>query len=182
MTAAPRHLRSDALRNREKLLVAATELLTERGLDVPLEEIARRAKVSIGTLYNHFPTRGAFHDAIFPERLAALDRILKTALDADDAWVGFTGYLHGLFTLHAEDRSLNDAMAQRFPVSDDVHEACRHFFEQSARIIERAKQDGGLRRDFELRDLMLLVSATSQVIQQSADWQRFLSFYIDGLR
>ncbi|MCL8011273.1 TetR/AcrR family transcriptional regulator [Streptomyces sp. AS02] len=177
-----RRLRSDALRNREKLLVAAAQLFTERGLDVPLEEIAHRANVSIGTLYNHFPTRGAFHDAIFPERLAALDRILRTALEADDPWDGFTGYLHGLFTLHAEDRSLNDAMAQRLPVSDDVHEACRHFFEQSVCIVERAKESGGLRADFELKDLLMLVGATSQLIQQSADWQRFLSFYVDGLR
>ncbi|MDT7788555.1 MAG: hypothetical protein QOF58_6974, partial [Pseudonocardiales bacterium] len=56
MVTASRPLRADAARNREKLLAAAAELFAERGLDVPLEHIARRASVSIGTLYKHFPT------------------------------------------------------------------------------------------------------------------------------
>src|SRR4051794_28413673 len=61
MTAptADRPLRADARRNRDKLLSAATEAFATEGQDVPLETIAERAGVGIGTLYRHFPNRDA---------------------------------------------------------------------------------------------------------------------------
>lgn len=69
-----RRPRADALRNRERLIEAAKIAFTERGADVTLEEIARRAEVGIGTLYRHFPTRAAIVEAVYRrevERLAA---------------------------------------------------------------------------------------------------------------
>ena len=57
MRVRDRPLRADAVRNRGKLLDAATAVLGELGLDAPLDEVARRAGVSIGTLYNRFPSR-----------------------------------------------------------------------------------------------------------------------------
>ncbi|MFF3669706.1 TetR/AcrR family transcriptional regulator [Microtetraspora malaysiensis] len=187
MATEAKPLRADAARNRDKLLATAAQVFAERGLDAPLEEIARRARVSIGTLYNHFPTREAFFDAIFPERLAALDRIAATALAAEDSWAGFVGFLEGLFTLQATDRGMNDALAQRFPMSSEVKEACRRGFVHAERIIKRAKDDGRLRADFESQDLVTLIWAMSQVIRESMDvapltWKRHLAFFLDGLR
>ncbi|WP_280251643.1 TetR/AcrR family transcriptional regulator, partial [Nocardia abscessus] len=77
-------LRRDAARNREKLLRSAAEVFTEQGLEGSLEEIARRAGVSIGTLYNHFPTRDMLIDALLPPRLAAMDAELVYATDLFD--------------------------------------------------------------------------------------------------
>ncbi|MEV5750669.1 helix-turn-helix domain-containing protein [Actinoallomurus sp. NPDC052308] len=187
MATGAKPLRADAARNRDKLLAAAAQMFAERGLDAPLEEIARKAGVSIGTLYNHFPTREAFFDVIFPERLGALERIAATALAADDSWAGFVGFIEGLFTLQATDRGMNDALAQRFPMSSEVKAACRRGFEQAERIIERAKDDGVLRADFASQDLVTLVWAMSQVIRESMDvaplaWKRHLAFFLDGLR
>ncbi len=59
--------RADAVRNRQKILAAARESFAERGLDVPLDAIAKRAEVGAGTLYRHFPDR----DALLAEVLAA---------------------------------------------------------------------------------------------------------------
>jgi len=187
MPAEVKPLRADALRNRDKLLATAIDLFGERGLDVPLEEIARRAKVSIGTLYNHFPTRDAFYDAIFPERIAALDRLAEVALAAPDPWEGFVAFTEGLFALQAQDRGLNDTLAQRFPVSDRVREACENGFRHVERLLARAKDSGRLRPDFEASDLATLIQAMSQVIQQTIDtepeaWRRCLAFFLDGLR
>ncbi|WOX11088.1 helix-turn-helix domain-containing protein [Streptomyces sp. N50] len=184
---APRPLRADAARNRAKLLAAATELFGSRGLDAPLEEIARRAGVSIGTLYNHFPNREAFWDAIFPERLAALDRVVESALAAPDPWDGFVGYIEGLFALQAEDHGLNDALAQRFPAAGEVERACHRGFRRAEQIIERARDSGQLRPDFEPEDLVTLIWAMSQVIRESMTtapdaWRRCLAFFLDGLR
>ncbi|MEV0319828.1 TetR/AcrR family transcriptional regulator [Streptomyces sp. NPDC050658] len=187
MAAGTKPLRADAARNRDKLIAAATEVFGERGLDAPLEEIARRAGVSIGTLYNRFPTREAFFDAIFPERLAAVDRIAEAALADDDPWHGFVGFVEGLFALQAEDRGLNDALAQRFPEATEVNEACRRGFRHVERIIRRAQESGQLRPDFEPADLVTLTWAMAQVIRESMAaapdaWRRCLAFHLDGLR
>ncbi|MBP2338273.1 AcrR family transcriptional regulator [Saccharothrix coeruleofusca] len=183
----PKPLRADAARNRDKLLDAATRVFGERGLDAPLEEIARRAGVSIGTLYNHFPTREALIDAIFPARVAVLERIGAQALADDDAWRGFTRFVEGVFALQAEDFGLNDALSGRFSTAAGLAEACRGGLEVARRLIARAKDSGQLRADFEERDFVTLIWAMSKVIRESADeaplaWRRCLAFFLDGLR
>ena len=50
-------LRSDARRNRERLVASARELFADTGVDVPVEEITRHAGLGMGTLYRHFPTK-----------------------------------------------------------------------------------------------------------------------------
>lgn len=88
-------------------MTAAAELFDERGVDVPLEEIARRADVSIGTLYNHFPNRGALLDAVLPDWVAEVDRLAKAALADPDPWRGFAGFMDGLFGIQARNRSMS---------------------------------------------------------------------------
>lgn len=187
MPPQARHLRADAARNRDKLVACAVQVFGERGLDAPLEEIARRAKVSIGTLYNHFPTRQALVDAILPERLAALEQIAAEALADPDPWDGLVRFLNGVFELQAHDHGLNDALARRFPDDSAVGAACRSGFAQADLIIERARRSGRLRPDFDTRDLVTLMWAMSQVIRESMEvapeaWRRHLAFVIDGLR
>lgn len=184
--ASPRPLRADAARNREKLLAAATRLFAERGLDVPLEHIARRAEVSIGTLYAHFPTRDAFFEAIFPERLAALDTLGERALADPDPWHGFVGYLEDLFALHAGDRGLNDVLARDLPNAKRVVESCHRGAGHAAELISRAQDTGQLRADFTVADMATLTRAMAQVIRDSIDtapdeWRRFLAIYVAGL-
>ncbi|WP_020580189.1 hypothetical protein [Actinopolymorpha alba] len=132
-------------------------------------------------------SREAFFDAIFPERLTALDRITEAALAEPDAWDGFVGFLEGLFALQAEDLGLNDALAQRFPAATQLNDACHRGFQQADQIITRAKKSGQLREDFDPQDLATLVWAMSQVIRGSMTvapqaWQRCLAFFLDGLR
>ena len=93
-------------------MAAAAELFAERGVDVPLDEIARRAGVSIGTLYNHFSNRGALLDAVLPDWVAEVDRLAEAALADPDPWRGFAGFMEGLFVIQARNRSMNDAIAR----------------------------------------------------------------------
>ncbi|GAB2926557.1 TetR/AcrR family transcriptional regulator [Nonomuraea fastidiosa] len=187
MAAAPKPLRSDAARNRDKLLVAATEIFADRGLDAPLEHIARRAGVSIGTLYNHFPTREALLAAVLPDQLAALERVTEAALADPDPWDGFVTFLEGLFALQSRDHGLNDALTRGFTLATDVLEVCKQGFLDAERIVVRAKEAGRLRADFGMPDLVTLIWAMSRVIRESMDtapdtWRRCLSFFLDGLR
>lgn len=185
--ATPRPLRADAARNRDKLLAAAAQLFGERGLDVPMEHIARRAEVSIGTLYAHFPTREAFFAAIFPARLAALDTLAEAALAHPDPWQGFAGYLEGLFALHAGDRGLNDVLTRQLSTVAGVVDACHRGAGHVAALIRRAQDSGQLRSDFTMADMATLTKAMAQVIRESAgtapdEWRRFLTFFVAGLR
>lgn len=187
MTERTRPPRRDAVVNRERLLAAAGQLFAERGLSVPLEEIARRSGVSIGTLYNHFPTREALFEAIYPERIAALDTLAEAALADPDPWSGFRSFLVRTFALQAADRGLNEVMTLRYPAAPQLTEACDRGYAQVGTIIERAQRAGVLRPDFTLPDLACLIWATSRVIAATADaapdaWRRYVDLQLDGLR
>ena len=83
--AAKTPLRRDAQRNRERIIAATREAFGERGLDVGVDEIARRAGVGMGTLYRHFPTKDALIDAVVEARFDELVASAEAALQADDA-------------------------------------------------------------------------------------------------
>ena len=186
-TTSDRPLRADAARNREKLLAAAVDVFAERGLDAPLEEIARRAGVSIGTLYNRFPNRDALLDAIFPERLGALNRLADAALADDDPWRGFVTFVEGVLDMQARDRGLGDALSRQGAVTPEVAAACARGFAHVDRIVDRAHRAGRLRADFTVADLSVLVTAMSRFLRETSAtapdaWRRCLAFHLDGLR
>jgi AcrR family transcriptional regulator len=167
-------------------MTAAAELFAERGVDVPLDEIARRAGVSIGTLYNHFPNRGALLDAVLPDWAAEVDRLAAVAMADADPWRGFAGFMDGLFVLQARDRSMNDAIA-RTPVGPvDVASECGRTGGVLESVVNRASAAGVLRPDFGAGDLTTMIGAMSKVIAMSdgndAVWRRHLGFVLDGLR
>jgi AcrR family transcriptional regulator len=167
-------------------MAAAADVFAERGVDVPLDEVARQAGVSIGTLYNHFPNRGALLDAVLPERLAELDRLAEAALADPDPWRGFAGFLDGLFGIQARDRSMNEAIARTPVGAVDVAGECGRAGGVLDSVVSRARDAGVLRSDFGADDLATLVGAMSKVISMSngddAVWRRHLRFVLDGLR
>jgi AcrR family transcriptional regulator len=67
-----RPLRADARRNRAKVLSAAEEVFASEGPAVPIDEVARRAGVGVGTVYRHLPTKQALFEAIVVARIEAL--------------------------------------------------------------------------------------------------------------
>src|SRR5260370_41758245 len=88
MSLPPKPLRSDALRNRDRLVAAARELFAERGVDVAMADIARHAGVSNGTLYNRFPTREDLIEAVFTDRLGAIAALAAQAAPDGEPWRG----------------------------------------------------------------------------------------------
>src|SRR5271163_5268060 len=82
-TRPAEQLRADARHNHVRLINAATQAFAEKGADAPLEDIARRAGVGIGTLYRHFPTRLDLQAAVFRSQVGTVcgdgDALLRTA-------------------------------------------------------------------------------------------------------
>src|ERR1035441_5657905 len=85
--------RTDAQRNRERILEVAKEAFTRFGADASLDDIARQAGVGAGTLYRHFPTRDALIEAVYRtevEKLAAVEKKFSENLppiEALRAWM-----------------------------------------------------------------------------------------------
>ncbi|HWG61983.1 MAG TPA: TetR/AcrR family transcriptional regulator, partial [Streptosporangiaceae bacterium] len=83
-----RPLRSDAQRNRDRLVAVATRAFSAGKAEVTLDSVAREAGVGIGTLYRHFPTREALVEAAYRSEVARLCDAaaeLLSGLPADQA-------------------------------------------------------------------------------------------------
>lgn len=182
-----RPLRADARRNREALVAAARELFAVRGLDVPLEDIAKRAGVSIGTLYNHFPTRPELADAAFVEELAGGVRLAEEALAMPDPWAGFTHYLEGTCALQAGNRGYNEAACRGLPGTSASREVRTRMVALVAELMARAQAAGQLRADLTPTDLAFVIWGHSRTVEAVGDiapnaWRRHLALLLDGFR
>jgi AcrR family transcriptional regulator len=189
-TAAPdagRRLRKDAHRNRERLVAAAREVFAEHGVNVPLDEIARRARVSIGTLYNRFPTRGHLIDAVFADRVEASVRIAEQALAMDDPWPGVVFLLEQTCELQAVDLGYNDVVSRAIPLSSATEETRSRGYQLMKQVITRAQGAGVLRADITLEDLAFVIWGHARTVEATAAiapraWRRHLAIMLDGLR
>jgi AcrR family transcriptional regulator len=184
---ASRPLRSDALRNRARLVASARELFATKGADVPVEEITRHAGVGMGTLYRHFATKEDLIDAVLEETFAGFLAAAEDALAEDDAWTGFCGFLQRSLALHVANRALKDMLIGQgtgLSRGDEVRARVRPLL---AQLIERAKAQGSLRADFVPEDLPLVFWTSDRVIDATAAiapecWRRYLGMLLDGLR
>ena len=191
MTSTPptrqRSQRRDAQRNRARILEATREAFGERGLDVGVDEIARRAGVGMGTLYRHFPTKDALIDAIVDARFEQLTASAEEALTAPDAWYGLVGFLDAAVALQSTDRGFKDALAARSRDERGVKLARRRLHAALGRLVERAQAEGVLRADVTLEDVIVLLWATGRIVERAADVapgaiRRFLQVHLAGLR
>jgi AcrR family transcriptional regulator len=181
-------LRRDAQRNIEKLKAAAIEVFRERGLTTPLEDIAARAGVSTGTVYNRFGSREALIDAVMPElasvRLAdLLDRVRAET----SPWGRFVAYVEGMATLQAEEPALNDLVSRSFPAATELTRICDEALTEGAELVEAAKRQGTLRPDFTAGDLFIALWCNGQLIRATRSaapdaWRRNIAIFLDGAR
>jgi AcrR family transcriptional regulator len=186
-TTAKPPLRRDAQRNRERILEATRAAFAERGLEIGVDEIARRAGVGMGTLYRHFPTKDALIDAIVDARFAELTAAAAQALEAPDAWGGFAAFLEAAVALQGDDRGFKDALAARGPDAPRVKVARRRLHTAIERLVTRARDEGGLREDVTTEDVLVLLWATARVVERTEDIapgqvRRFVAMHLDGLR
>jgi AcrR family transcriptional regulator len=180
-------LRSDALRNRERLVASARELFAKSGVDVPVEEIVRHAGVGMGTLYRHFPTKEELLDAVLEDAFGEIIGLAEEAAADDDAWAGLEGFLEQALALHVVNRGLKDVFATREHGRERAEAMRARIRPLLRRTIERAQEQGSLRPDFTVEDLPLVLWAAGGVIETTGSvapdyWRRYLGFLLDGLR
>jgi AcrR family transcriptional regulator len=157
-------LRVDAERNRDQILDAARAAFAERGLDVPMHEIARRAGVGVGTLYRRFPTRGDLIAGAFEEKMRTYAEGVEVALADPDPWAGFCGYVERLCLMQTTDRGFGDVLTLTFPSAKVFEAARRRAYAGFKKLVARAKASGALREDFVPEDLIMLLMANAAVL------------------
>ena len=185
VTDEARPLRADAQRNRARILEAAETAFASEGIEVPVDVIAEKAGVGVGTLYRHFPTKEKLCEAIVLERLAALAAHARTLADADDPGEAFFGFLEYFFAMGCAKRDLLvvvmgagiDFETALAPLKDQVREAL-------GVLLERAQAVGAVRQDVTPGAVVSLVGATCQAAAHGGGPPAcdLLSIVCDGLR
>jgi AcrR family transcriptional regulator len=186
-----RVLRADARRNREAVIAAAAELFAEQGVDAQMPDIAKAAKVGVGTVYRHFPTKDDLIEALVEARFERIAERGREALKEanDDPWKAFCDYMRFSVELQANDRALSQAMASRADVMQ-AHAENSGVFEMSGKLVALAQKSGDLRRDAEVWDVPMIICGLGHVTQAARagemapgmSWERFLAIVLDGLR
>jgi len=155
----PQLLRADAADNRERVLDSARLLFAQRGLEVPMREIARKAEVGPATLYRRFPTKQALIDAAFADELLACQGIVREGYEDVDPWRGFCSVIMRIGELNARNHGFIDAFLSTFPDAIDIAAHREGMLRSLADLARRAKQVGALRGDFVLDDFVLILMA-----------------------
>jgi AcrR family transcriptional regulator len=184
---ATKTLRSDARRNRERLVASARELFASAGVEVSVEEITQHAGLGMGTLYRHFPTKEELVDAVLEDAFAEIVRLAEAAAAVEDAWIGFTTFVEQAVQLHARYRGVKDMLGRREQGARRAEAMRARVRPLLRQLIERAQEQGALRADFAAEDLPLVFWSAARVIETTAGvapdaWRRYLAFVLDGLR
>jgi AcrR family transcriptional regulator len=184
-TKRARPLRADAQLNRDRILAAAAELFAERGLSVPLEEIAGRAGVGVATLYRRFPTRADLATAAFERNISRFTTAVDRALADRQAWDGFRMLIFELCRLQASDAGMRDLLTTAFPASSVVEQRTSEGVDKLKVLIERAQRAGSLRSDVVVADIVVMLLANAGVLRATGHsapdaWRRFAALMIDG--
>jgi AcrR family transcriptional regulator len=182
-----RSLRKDAELNRQRLLAAADELFAKYGLDVTLNDIAHHAGVGVGTAYRRFANKQQVIDALFERRLDEVAAMADEALADPDAWQGLTMFLERSLQMQMEDRGLTEILNNPQLGQHRVDEARDRIAPLVSAIVERAREEGVLRSDFDSTDAIFLQVALAAVIDKTRGispvlYRRYLMMFLDGIR
>jgi AcrR family transcriptional regulator len=178
-------LRADAQRNRARILEAAEVVFAAEGIAAPVDTIADKAGVGVGTLYRHFPTKEKLCEAILLDRLSTLTLDARALADDQDPAAAFFGFLDHVVDEAAAKRDLFVAVmgagAEFELAAADVKEELADAMDT---LLRRAQAAGAVRSDVTGLTVMSLVGATCQAAAHagSSPAGELLGIICDGLR
>jgi AcrR family transcriptional regulator len=182
-----RPLRKDAERNRQRILRAAAEVFTERGLEATLDDVAHHAGVGVGTVYRRFPDKASLTDALFEQRIDLLADLAERAYGEPDAWEGLVSFMEGAAEMMAGDRGLRQMLMFVAHGHDRVSYARDRMRPAVGRLLERAQEAGRVRDDLAATDIPVIEFMLSVIAEHAREvrpeiWRRFLGLWLDALQ
>jgi AcrR family transcriptional regulator len=181
-----RVLRSDARRNRAAVIEAAKRLFADEGLDAQMPDVAKAAKVGVGTVYRHFPTKDDLIAALAAERFERLAEKAREGIANDDSWEGLCEFIRFSARIQADDRGLCEVMGSR-PEVMDASARGAGLDKLVDQLVRLAQRSGDLRKDVQWEDIAMTACALGQSTQAemgpgTGRWPRLVELVIDGLR
>jgi AcrR family transcriptional regulator len=184
--SAPKPLRADAQRNRDRLVEVAVRAFSHGGADVTLESIAREAGVGIGTLYRHFPTREALIEAAYRNELTKLCDSAPELLRTKPAHEALRAWLDGFVDYMATKHGMGDALKAVIATGVNPFAQSRAKLTEAMTVLQTAAVEAGvIRADTTPWDVVLSASGVCLVFDQVGDRDqagRMLDLLMDGLR
>jgi AcrR family transcriptional regulator len=183
----PKSLRADARRNRERVLKVATNVFANEGLAVPIDEIADRAGVGIGTVYRHFPTKEALFEAVVINFKQRLIEEAEEMLEQDEPDTAFYNFLSLMLRESTVNRAIIAAIASS---SVNAHRPLTgmslDFQNTLGKLLRHAQEVGSVRDDIRVTDVTAILFGLARSMEQHSDDPelpvRLLSVICDGLR
>ncbi|WCR04272.1 TetR/AcrR family transcriptional regulator [Paracoccus saliphilus] len=180
--------RSDALRNRDRLIEAAKDVLGNGGPEASLEAVARQAGVGIGTLYRHFPSREELFHAVFRKELELLVETVEGLADEPEPVAALRGWLHDYVALVETKRGMLGALSMVM-----AEESKQTYSELSERIstainrmLHKAADVGHAREDVTAEELLQVVYALCYAREPGPGWRaqvlHLLDIFVEGLK
>jgi AcrR family transcriptional regulator len=188
MTTRNRPLRADAERNRQAIICAAGSVLAQEGSDATLERIAAVAGVGVGTIYRRFSSLSELMGVVLEEKMRwYAERTEQAAEQAEsEPWEAFRGWVMFILEQQATDAAFSEVLLSGRGGSDPFRAEKLRAFRASVRLVERAREAGAIRRDFDHSDLFLLQHAAGGLlrVQRSAPlaWKRLGEYMLQAFR
>jgi AcrR family transcriptional regulator len=183
--AKGRPTRSDSVRNRERLLVAAREVFAEKGHDATLNEIARHAGVGVGTAYRHFPNKQAIAAQFLTDATEQIAQDAQAALAIDDPWQALVYFFDVTAARQATDRSLYESLTGLGDYAEQQR-IWPQIITSVTELFTRAHTAGVLREDAAPQDIAAIFNLLGPAFEMSRTtdglWRRYLALMLDGLR
>ncbi len=177
-----RAMRADARRNHQRVLSAARKCMARDGLEAQMEEIARCAKVGVGTVYRHFPNKEDLVDALAADRFERLAGLAEAALEREDPGPAFDDFVRASARIQSEDRALSEVLTSRPETMRRAADGVG-MLGLVAEMIGRAQEAGAIRGDARPEDIPMLMCALAGTYRNpNADPERYVAIVLDGLR
>jgi AcrR family transcriptional regulator len=175
--------RADARRNYEKILAAAREAFAEGGESTPLEEIARRAGVGIGTLYRNFPNRQSLLEALYVDEV---EEVCRSAAEVDDAdpWQALTTWIDRFIAYLATKQALAGELLNYLDHDAELFKVSRaSLFAAGEPLLKRAQNAGVVRPDVTIAEVIQMMVGIGKIpTADPRQVEHILKVALDGLR
>lgn len=182
-----RRPRGDAARNRDQLLRAAGALIAVRGTSLPLDQVARSAGLSSGTLYRNFSSRRDLMCALFDVLHDELDVVVDRIEAAPSGWQAILAYVDGVLAITAEHPEISQVMAYMREHDPGYRAGSAHWDRVGEQTAARARAEGSIRADAAATDLAYLPHLLVPLMRWPEPQRGYLlarmrALLLDGLR
>jgi AcrR family transcriptional regulator len=183
---ASRKPRTDALRNRDRLLEAARTVFSAGGAEASLEAVAKTAGVGIGTLYRHFPTREALFEAVYRHEVQQLADLAKRLEKEAEPIEALRQWMRSFVRFVATKKGMSVALAFAVSKDSDLFSYSSDLLTRAVGgLLNRAGAAGEIRNDISAEDLLRALVGMCYTHDQPG-WQknvlRLVDVFVDGLR